>query len=309
MGLPFGGTAKNYSATGANNNSKFIPEIWSGKLLVKFYDATVLAQISNTDYEGEIKEGGDKVYIRTRPDIIINNYVKGAGLNYQDPESPNIELEIDQAKYFAFKGYDVDKMQADINFMNEFTADGGEQMKIEIDSDVLGAVYADAHADNAGNTAGRKSNDIQLGIAGTPLMLNKSNILDVIVDYGTVLDEQNVPESSRFLIMPPKMCGLVKKSELKDASLSGDGKSLLRNGRLGVIDRFELFTSNLLNVTGGEYDIIFGQKHALTFAAQFEKLEEVRAQNDFGDYIRGLNVYGYEVIKPEALGHSVARLQ
>jgi hypothetical protein len=27
----------------------FIPEIWSGKLLVKFYDATVLTAIANTD--------------------------------------------------------------------------------------------------------------------------------------------------------------------------------------------------------------------------------------------------------------------
>lgn len=29
-----------------------IPEVWAGKLLYKFYDATVLAAISNTDYEG-----------------------------------------------------------------------------------------------------------------------------------------------------------------------------------------------------------------------------------------------------------------
>ena len=28
----------------------FIPTIWSGKLIEKFYDATVLAAISNTDY-------------------------------------------------------------------------------------------------------------------------------------------------------------------------------------------------------------------------------------------------------------------
>jgi hypothetical protein len=33
-----------FSATG------FIPEIWSGKLIEKFYDSTVLAAISNTDY-------------------------------------------------------------------------------------------------------------------------------------------------------------------------------------------------------------------------------------------------------------------
>lgn len=32
--------------------SRFIPELWSSKLVTKFYDSTVLAAISNTDYEG-----------------------------------------------------------------------------------------------------------------------------------------------------------------------------------------------------------------------------------------------------------------
>jgi len=30
----------------------YIPEIWSGKLIEKFYTATVFTAISNTDYEG-----------------------------------------------------------------------------------------------------------------------------------------------------------------------------------------------------------------------------------------------------------------
>lgn len=30
----------------------FIPEIWSTKLIEKYYDSTVLSQISNTNYEG-----------------------------------------------------------------------------------------------------------------------------------------------------------------------------------------------------------------------------------------------------------------
>ena len=40
---PTGGTANTLQATG------FIPEIWSGKLVEKFYASTVLAAISNTD--------------------------------------------------------------------------------------------------------------------------------------------------------------------------------------------------------------------------------------------------------------------
>ena len=51
-----------------------VPEIWSGKLVEKFYASTVLAAISNTDYEGEIKNKGDRVKIRTKPTITIHNY-------------------------------------------------------------------------------------------------------------------------------------------------------------------------------------------------------------------------------------------
>lgn len=32
-----------------NYSGNFIPELWSSKLIVNFYDATVLAAISNTD--------------------------------------------------------------------------------------------------------------------------------------------------------------------------------------------------------------------------------------------------------------------
>ena len=46
---PTGSTGNGLKAAG------FIPEIWSGKLIEKFYSATVLAAIANTDYEGEIK--------------------------------------------------------------------------------------------------------------------------------------------------------------------------------------------------------------------------------------------------------------
>jgi len=34
-------------------SGNYIPEIWSGRLLIKFYERTVLAQIANTWYEGK----------------------------------------------------------------------------------------------------------------------------------------------------------------------------------------------------------------------------------------------------------------
>ena len=52
MGFPVTGGSPNYSNTGSSNTSKFIPEVWSAKLVQKFYKATVFEAISNTDYEG-----------------------------------------------------------------------------------------------------------------------------------------------------------------------------------------------------------------------------------------------------------------
>lgn len=94
--FPVDASAKSYAS---DSVSKFIPAIWSRKLVVKFYDETVFTAIANTDYEGEIKAHGDEVIIRTVPNITINNYVKGAGLTYENPESANVKLTIDQGKY------------------------------------------------------------------------------------------------------------------------------------------------------------------------------------------------------------------
>jgi len=122
---------------------------------------------------------------------------------------------------------------------------------------------------------------------------------------GTVLDEANAPESDRFIVIPAKLANLIKKSELRDASLSGDSTSVLRNGRLGTIDRFTIYVSHNLYVSGGEYSIIAGHKMGFTFASQMTEMETIRSERAFGNVVRGLQVYGYKVVKPEALSTAV----
>jgi hypothetical protein len=77
----------------------FIPEIWTTKLIEKFYDATVLAAIANTEYSGEISSYGDKVIIRQKPDLTINDYDANGPLTYERPSETTVELLIDQGKY------------------------------------------------------------------------------------------------------------------------------------------------------------------------------------------------------------------
>lgn len=306
MAYPVSGGHPDYSTSNASG-SKFIPEIWSTKLIRKFYDVTVLSSITNTEYEGEIKSSGDKVHIRTIPTLTINSYAKGQKLDYETPESEPIVLLIDKGFYWAFAVDRIDKVQADIRLMEMFSQDASEQMKQKIDTVVLQDIYDDVHASNKGLTAGVKSGALNLGVTGTPLALTAVNILDTIVDCGIALDEQNIPEDGRFLVMPPILAGLIKKSDLKDASMTGDPKSPLRNGRIGMIDRFTIYVSNHLATAsdGGNtaYNCVFGIPYATTFASQVTETESLKAESTFGDLVRGLQVFGYKVIKPEALGN------
>ena len=288
----------------------FIPEIWSGKLIENFYDATVLAAISNTNYEGEIRSMGDTVNIRTTPEITIQTYVKGQTLTVEQPDKPKLQLLIDKGEYFACVEDDVDEVQADVNMMDQWSKDASERMKIKIDQRVLTDILPDVSAQNKGKTAGRISGDIDLGASGgsDPIAITSSNVIGKIIDMGTVLDEANCPEGDRFLVIPAKMAGLIKQSDLKDASITGDGNTPLRNGRLGMIDRFTLYVSHNLNKNGSEFSVIGGHNMGFTFASQMTNMETIRSETTFGNIIRGLQVYGYKVVKPEALSTMIVTL-
>lgn len=285
-------------------SGSLIPTIWAKKLLERFYDATVLAAISQTDYEGEIRNMGDKVVINKIPDLTINNYRMGDTLTYERPPADTLELLIDQGKYWAFALDDVADVQAMIKMTGPWAENASEQLKIVVDTETLAFLVGKADADNRGDDAGRIS-DNDLGIAATPVALDKTNVIDYIVDHGTVLDESNCPESGRKLVIPTWMAGLIKKSDLKDASITGDSVSVMRNGRLGMVDRFELYTSNLLPMTGANHYVFAMHPKALTFATQLTKTETLRAESTFGDLMRGLMVYGRQVVQPTLMTEGV----
>lgn len=270
------------------NMANALSVVYSKKLNAKFYKSTVLAAICNTNWEGEIQSEGSKVVIRTRPDVMVKDYDRATGVEYQDLAPPKVELPIDKTKYYAFVDDYIQSAQADIALVNESSADAAENMKIKVDADVLGNIYTDIPVEN------------QIADPATGVVVDKTNVLDYIVDMGTLLDEANVPETGRWLTLPPWICGLIKKSDLKDASLAGDGTSILRNGRMGMIDRFTLYSSNNLANAGGITQCMAGTKDFTGFASQFIKHESLTLEKHFGVGHRGLQVYGYKVLKPDA---------
>jgi hypothetical protein len=301
-------------------SNNFIPVLWSTKLIEKFYASTVLAAISNTDYEGEIKNKGDTVVIRTKPTITIKDYRADGLLEVERPSSNIVELKIDKGKYFNLILDDVYEVQSDLNLMNMWSDDAAQQFKIVVDTEILKGLLGQADTWNKGTTAGAISKNVNLGITGTPLAIvarnpagtaGKIEIVDLLVRLGQVLDEQNIPEQGRWVVVPSWISSQIKMSELRDASLTGDSVSILRNGRLGMVDRFTIYVSNLLpsgtaaGLAAGEWVIYAGTQHALTFASQINKVETLRSEMTFGQLLRGLQVYGAKVLDGKALAQAI----
>jgi hypothetical protein len=309
---PSGGTGNAFQTNG------FIPEIWSGKLVEKFYSSTVLAAISNTDYEGEIRNQGDRVRIRTKPTITIRDYRADGSLELERPEGNDLTLYIGNGKYFNTILDDVMDVQSDLNALSMWSDDAAQQLKIKVDTDVLGGILGGMAAKNKGTTAGQITSSINLGATTTPLatvarspQAGQVEILDVILRLGQALDEQNIPEDGRWVLLPVWACALLKFSDLRQAYLTGDNVTPLRNGRLGMIDRFTIYSSNLLpsgvagGLAAGEFAIYAGHAHGLTFASQISKVETLRSEMTFGTILRGLQVYGYQIVDGSALAQAV----
>lgn len=307
MAFPVSGAPYGTGAATPNPaySGTFIPEIWSGKLIEKFYSATVLASIANTDYEGEIKSQGDKVHIRTKPTVTINDYSADQDLNIERPGSSIVDLTIDKGKYFNTILDDVMDVQSDVNQMSLWSDDASEQMKIKIDTDVLTNVSTGVSAVNKGAAAGKISGNLNLGTSAASVVLTAANVVNFIISMGLVLDEQNIPEQGRWVVLPAWVVALLKQSDLKAVYITGDDTSPLRNGRVGGIDRFTLFNSNLLPIAAGKTTMLAGHKHGLTFASQVTKVETLRSERTFGTILRGLQVYGYKVLDGTALVSAV----
>lgn len=315
--VAYAGTA--YSGT-------FIPALWSGKLAQKFYAATVFGEIANTDWQGDISGMGDTVIINTIPTITINNYSVGQNLAYEVPAPSTISLVIDKGKYFGVNVNNVLELQAKPKLMDMFTNDAAMQMKIKIDQDVLYSTFNQGAATNQGATAGAISGAYNLGTDAAPVNLTASNILQSITALSSVLDEANVPETDRWLVITPTDRQILMQSNLAQAQFMGDASSTLRNGKIGTIDRFTVYVSNLVprgaagrswfnpntnsdTAVGGTAKrraIMAGHKSAITFASQIAKVESLQNPNDFGTLVRGLNVYGTKVVQTSGLALLVA---
>jgi len=297
------GSYPDYSSAGLN---KLIPMMFALESRENLYGRLVLNDITNTRFTKEIANVGDTVQIPTDPTTNGFNYKKGMLIPLEYLESPAITYTVDYAWGFNFAVDDIDQKQEAIkDWLSRYGAIAAKDAKVNIETKLLGSIYADASTSTSGLTAG-KDGDINLGVTGTPVALTATTVTDFIADCAQTLTDNNVPEEDRWMVIPSFMNTLLMKSEYKDAAGMGTDKSAMLKGRAALlpIHGFTMYVSNYLTKDAGtaNYHSLFGHKMAVSFVSQMTKVEKYRPPQAFCDAMKGLTVYGYKTIQPLAVG-------
>ena len=296
-------------AAGYNNlpNGYFVPAIYSQKVLKYFRKTSVVEEITNSDYYGEIANFGDTVYVINEPTVSVSPYQRGITTQTQDLTDSQLTLTVDKANYFQFAVDDLEKKQSHVNWLDMATSAAAYELKDEFDTEVLSYMYSQVPTANKYGTAGSPT-DLGFGSGEiSPLtVMNRLNRL---------MDVNNVPTDNRWFVAGPLFWEQMadENSKLMDIGYMAPGTSevsAVRNGLLvggKPIRGFKCYTSN--NMPSDTHNVAMaGHMSSTAQVSQIASTEVIRSEKTFADIVRGLHLYGRKVLRTNAIYASVYQI-
>ena len=251
-----------------------------------------MLQCVNRNWEGEIKNQGDKVKIITPADVAIST-LSTSNITYDELEPTSQDLVIDQKKFFAFKINDVAQVQANTDIMEAHLKNAKKAIEEVQDAYIL-SLHTEVDTKNV------------VGAEEAAVTLDKSTIYSKFVELALCLKNSNAVTTGVrpwVVINPTIESYLLQSSEFIGAHNVAD--ETLREGAIGRIAGMDVLVSTNLGDVGGKYYVLAGTNEAITFASQLSKIESLRDKDSFSDLVRGLYLYGAKVVQPKALAKMV----
>lgn len=262
----------------------FKPMVWAKEIEKNREMMMVAAKLCNRDYEGDIKNLGDKVKINgvSRPSITDYDDINGLG-DFERLQDQSTMLEITQSKAFHFYVGDIDKRQSAGNIMNAELTEAAAALAEVMDAYIY-SFYEEA------------------GIVTDVDSLTCDNVLTIINETLGKLWKNNVPTTEQVsLEVTPEF---LTKLQMAKLLVDTDNSAVLQSGVSHKLKTFniDVYMSNNLPKDDEGNDVCFLRtKKAISFAEQLKEVKSYEPQNFFGEAVKGLQVYGAKVIRPNEL--------
>ena len=307
-----GNASSNFNTdTSGQTNAFWVPEIFSKKIQNFFRKTSVTEAITNTDYAGEISAFGDTVKIIKEPTVTVAAYTRAASTTKQYLTDQEVSLVIDKANSFKFIVDDIEERLSHVNFASIGASSAAYTLKDTMDSEVITALFSGVYTSSPDNVIGADSATANAGLAiandaiDTGYGTGEITPLAVMARLARLLDEQNVPEDGRWFLANPQWYEeLASESSKLMTSDYNQGDGGVRNGLVasGMIRGFKMYKSNNMpSVTNASGKVICGHISSTATAQSILNIETLRDHDTFGDIVRGLHVYGRQVLRDNAL--------
>jgi hypothetical protein len=325
-----GAATTNFGANSPSGN--FSPEIFSQRVLMFFRTASVVEGITNNDYYGELASFGDSVRIMLEPTLTVSPYLRGQSITEQALADNDVTIEIDKANHFAFKVDDIEDKLSHVNWESLATGSATYALKNSYDKEVLEYMSQGAQVSNIVNPLATGHDDAQetANVITLGFGAGETDPMNLLSLLALKLDEAEVPEEGRYVVVSPRFMELIARTDSKLLSTDyNQGEGGLKNGLVmnGKLRGFSVYKTNnapkfVTDTTGAAADasddsgiieggddagavsgdvIIAGHMSAVATVSSIDKVEKIRAESTFADLVRGLHVYGRAVIRPESL--------
>lgn len=258
----------------------FISTVWSETLLSQMDKKYIAVANCNREFEGEIKNRGDRVKICGIGDINIFDYARNTEFENGAQElSDSVKtLIINQAKAFNFMIDDIDRAQTNPKLMDLAVKNAAAAL----------ANTADKYIFSLCTKAG----------SNIEASASVDNILSLIIDARTKLLENNVCDPGEIVIeVSPAIGALILKSKINVANTD----TALESGCIGYVAGCKVYVSNNVLVEENVHKCMARSKRAIAFAEQLSEMDAYRPEKRFADAVKGLHLYGAQVIYPSEM--------
>lgn len=218
--------------------------------------------------------------------------------NYEDTKlnqgdvitlNDNLNIVIDQKKFFAFKINDLAQVQANADIMEAHLTNAKNAIE-EVQDAYLLSQHANVDQNNI------------IGTEEAPVTLDKTTIYSQFVKLALALKNSDAVTGSKrpwVVINPTIESYLLQSTEFISACYIAD--ETLRKGAIGRFAGMDVLVSINLTAVSDKYYVLAGTNDAITFVSQLAKIESLHDKDSFSDLVRGLYLYDAKTVQPKAL--------
>lgn len=257
---------------------------WAAAAKVAAQEASIVSSITSSAYQVDA-EGAKTITVVGVSTPTISDYVPGVtSLTYEQLTDNKVDIDIDNYKEFSFAVDEVQVAQSSPDYVPAAIEEAAKAIALKADSHVLG-LYSDCAAANI------------IAAVGSAIAITESNVQRYTSLLARTLRENHVARGDMWAIVPPWY--MDKLSQAVGARLT-DNKEVMSFGvvyeyaGLKIVESTE--TVQGLG-SGTDEDIIMAfSSRAIPFVAQMQKVETLMNPDAFGELVRGLYVYGADVV-------------